>query len=102
MNNSDGLARVVITDFIAAGDTGPEQRVLADIARVEALDANDERELDGQVESADAIMLYHHLGLTRRTIERLERCRLIVRCGVGYDNVDCRFAAERGIPVANV
>ena len=33
-------------------------------------------------------MVYHNLGLTRKTIERLERCKLIVRCGVGYDNVD--------------
>src|SRR5262249_10569208 len=29
-------------------------------------------------------------------------CKLIVRCGVGYDNVDRVFARERGIPVANV
>jgi len=102
MSKSNDRARVVITDFIAAGDTEPEQRILAGVAQVEAFDAHDESELTGRIERADAIMLYHHLGLSRRTIERLERCRLIVRCGVGYDNVDWRFAAERGIPVANV
>jgi D-3-phosphoglycerate dehydrogenase/C-terminal binding protein len=32
----------------------------------------------------------------------LRRCKLIVRCGVGYDNVDWRFAQQQGIPVANV
>ena len=36
------------------------------------------------------------------TIERLERCRLIVRCGVGYDKIDGAFARERGIPLAHV
>src|SRR5207249_1032258 len=36
------------------------------------------------------------------TIERLRHCKLIVRCGVGYDNVDYAFARQRGIPVANV
>jgi D-3-phosphoglycerate dehydrogenase/C-terminal binding protein len=47
-------------------------------------------------------MVYHTLRITRATIERLERCKLIVRCGVGYDNVDHAFARSRGIPVANV
>ena len=48
------------------------------------------------------VMLYHNISLTRFTIERLKHCKLIVRCGVGYDNVDRLFARERGIPVANV
>src|SRR5690242_9119277 len=47
-------------------------------------------------------MMYHSLPVTRKTIERLRRCKLIVRCGVGVDNVDHAFAATRGIPVANV
>jgi C-terminal binding protein len=47
-------------------------------------------------------MMYHTMKLSRKTIERLTRCKLIVRCGVGYDNVDHDFARQRGIPVANV
>ena len=38
----------------------------------------------------------------RSTIDRLEKCKLIVRCGVGYDNIDHEYARERGIDVANV
>ncbi len=44
----------------------------------------------------------HSLSLSKRTIERLDCCKLIVRCGVGYDNVGWVFAARWGIPVANV
>jgi len=40
--------------------------------------------------------------LTRPVIEQLERCRCIVRLGIGYDNVDVAAATERGIPVCNV
>jgi D-3-phosphoglycerate dehydrogenase len=40
--------------------------------------------------------------LTRPIIEQLERCRCIVRLGVGYDCVDVAAATERGIPVCNV
>lgn len=96
-----GKAKLVITDFIT-GDATPELGVLGDMATVEALDAYGEADLVGRIEDADAIMLYHNLSLTRRTIERLTRCKLIVRCGVGCDNVDHAFARSRGIPVANV
>ena len=61
-----------------------------------------ESELAGRIEDAEAIMLYHFIGLSRPTIESLTRCKLIVRCGVGFDNVDRVAARERGIPVANV
>ena len=64
--------------------------------------ATHEEQLAGQIEDAHAIMLYHDLSITRRTIERLRNCRLIVRCGVGCDNVDWRAAGQRGIPVVNV
>jgi D-3-phosphoglycerate dehydrogenase/C-terminal binding protein len=93
--------KVVITDFIQDA-LEPERRILAGVADVEALNAFSEDDLVGRIEEADAVMLYHHLALSRRTIERLEHCRLIVRCGVGFDNVDHAFARQRGIAVANV
>jgi len=93
--------RAVITDFIA-DDLAPEKRILGEIADVVALNACDERQLEGKIDGADAVMLYHNLGLSERTLVRLTGCRLIVRCGVGYDNVDYRLARRLGIPVANV
>lgn len=93
--------RAVITDMIV-DSLEPERKALGDVAEVEALDAHDERELAGRIEDADAVMLYHTVGLSKRTIESLSRCRAIVRCGVGYDNVDCEAALRCGIPVMNV
>lgn len=93
--------RVVVADFIADALTA-ERELLGDIADVEALNAHAEAELVGKVETADALMLYHNITISRATIERLRNCKLIVRCGVGYDNVDWRFARARGIPVGNV
>jgi len=95
------VAKVVITDFV----TEPldcERRILGDLAEVVALDAKHEHELLGRIEDADAVMMYHFLSITEETIRRLTRCRLIVRCGVGFDNVDGAAARARGIPVANV
>ena len=93
--------QIVISDFIA-DSLETERKIVGDIADVIALDAHNELDLHGRVEKADAIMLYHNIAIGRSTIERLERCKLIVRCGVGYDNVDYVFARSRGISVANV
>ena len=93
--------KVVVTDFVEE-PASFEREILGDIAEVKTLQAIGEEHLVGKVENADAIMLYHYVTITRPTIERLTNCRLIVRCGVGYDNIDHVFARERGIDVANV
>ncbi len=94
-------AKVIITDFVTE-PLDDEQRTLGDLAEVTALDAHGEDELIGRIEDADALMVYHCIQLTARVIERLTRCKLIVRCGVGFDNVDHAFARTRGIPMANI
>jgi D-3-phosphoglycerate dehydrogenase/C-terminal binding protein len=93
--------KVVVTDLITE-PLDPERRVLGDLADVVALEAMNESELIGRIEDADAIMVYHYFRFTRATIERLEKCQVIVRPGVGYDGIDLRAARERGIPVCNV
>lgn len=50
---------------------------------------------------ADAIVV-NRCPIQRPVIEKLSRCRVIVRYGVGYDNVDVRAATEKGIIVCNV
>ncbi len=92
---------VVITDFIN-DSLEVEREVLDGVATVEAIDASGEQQLIGKIESADAIMMYHNLSLSASSIDRLTSCKLIVRCGVGFDNVDHALARQLGIPVANV
>ena len=93
--------KVVVTDFVEE-PADFEREILGGIADVEILRAIGEENLKGKIEDADAIMIYHYVTIMRPTIERLEKCRLIVRCGVGYDNIDRLFAREKGIDVANV
>jgi len=93
--------KVVVTDFIHP-PLEHENRILGDISTVTALNAFSEAELDGKLVDADAIMIYHFISLTKQTLRQLKKCKLIVRCGVGFDNVDWRLARELGIDVANV
>ncbi len=94
-------AKVVVTDFISE-PLDHERRLLGDLALVVALNARSEDDLIGKIEDADAVMVYQSVRLTERTVSSLEHCKLIVRCGVGYDNVAWQLARERGITVANV
>ncbi len=95
------LPKVVITDFIDE-PLDHERRILDGHAQITALNAMTEADLTGQIEDADAIMVYHYFRFTRASIERLEKCKIIVRPGVGYDGVDLDAAREHGIPVCNV
>lgn len=40
--------------------------------------------------------------VTEEVIAQLRRCKVIIRIGVGYDNIDSEAARKRGIPVCNV
>ncbi len=93
--------KVVVTDFLTE-PLDREREILGDLADVVALGALSEDEVVGQVADADAVLLYHLISLTEKSISTMSNCRLIVRAGVGYDNVDWRFARERGIDVCNV
>ncbi len=93
--------RVVIADFIT-DEMRPEREILGDIADLVSLNASSEQDLIGKIEDSAAVMLYHNIAFTQHTISRLQGCKLIIRCGVGFDNVDRAAARARGIPVANV
>jgi D-3-phosphoglycerate dehydrogenase/C-terminal binding protein len=92
---------VVVTDFIT-GAMEIEREILGEVAEIVALDASCEAALHGPVDEATAVMVYHTLSITEQTIARLKQCRLIVRCGVGYDNVDGAAARRRGIALVNI
>ena len=95
------LPKIYITDFIG-DDLAVEQRILHGVADIAALGAQREEQLLNRVEDASCLMVYHFLALTAPTIQRLKQCKLIVRCGVGIDNVDCAAARRQGITVVNI
>lgn len=94
-------SKIIVADFINDAMEA-EQSILGDIADLVALEAKTEEDLVGKIADADAIMLYHCIHLSERTFKQLKQCKLIVRCGVGVDNVDRAAARAFGIPVANV
>lgn len=61
----------------------------------------DDAEAATELHRADAILV-REAKLPAATIETLDRCRVIVRYGVGTDNIDLAAATQRNIYVANV
>lgn len=92
--------QVVVTDALA--EIGPERKILDEVAEVKLLKTNDEADVAKQGAEADVLLVYHTIKLSERTIAALPKCRGIIRCGVGYDNVDIQAAGSRGIVVCNV
>ena len=58
-------------------------------------------ELIAATREADALLVQHS-PITAEVIDALNNCKIIVRYGIGVDNVDLDAAKAKGIPVCNV
>jgi D-3-phosphoglycerate dehydrogenase / 2-oxoglutarate reductase len=92
---------VVITD--CDHDTvDPERAVLkGHEVELRRLQCRTPEEVAAQAGDAD-VLINQYVPITAEALEALPRCRLVVRYGVGVDNVDVEAAARRGVWVANV
>src|SRR5690606_36114224 len=50
----------------------------------------------------DAVLLWHVLPMRQKVLDIMQRCRVIVRAGVGYDHIDLEACGARGSAVCNV
>jgi D-3-phosphoglycerate dehydrogenase / 2-oxoglutarate reductase len=92
---------VVITDCDHDG-VDPERAVLdGHDVELRVLDCRTPEEVAAQARDAD-VLINQYVPITAEVLDALPRCRLVVRYGVGVDNVDVQAAAERGVWVANV
>jgi C-terminal binding protein len=93
--------RVVVADFLE--ESTIESPILQAVAEVVLARATDEASLRPFVAEADAILLFHDIPrLGEATLSAAPRCRVVVRAGVGYNNVDLAAADARGVVVCNV
>jgi phosphoglycerate dehydrogenase-like enzyme len=91
---------VVVTDFLP--EAGLEKEVLGDIADLDILLSTEETQVMPRARDADILLVFHNIQITEHTLGQLTRCKGILRCGVGIDNIDLRGAGRRGIVVCNV
>ena len=44
--------------------------------------------------SCDAMVVWHEMPVSPQLISKLDRCKIIVRAGVGFDHIDLQAAAS--------
>ena len=93
--------KVVITDHRFPNVEQEQRAVEAAGGELVVAQLTDEDQLAGLCRDADGVLTVR-APITRRVIEAMQRCRIIVRYGIGIDSVDIPAATGRGIMVANV
>ena len=92
---------VVITDYYYES-IDQEQAVMAELgAELRDYHCKTEDEVIAVAADCDALIC-QFAPITRRVIESLRCCKVIVRYAIGVDNIDLKAAEERGIYVCNV
>jgi D-3-phosphoglycerate dehydrogenase len=93
--------KIVITDYRFPDVEQERRAVTAAGGTLVAGQATTEQEVADLCRDADGV-LNARAPVTKRAISAMERCRIIVRYGIGVDTIDVGAATERGILVANV
>lgn len=92
---------VAITDSSKNFDTKVESAVLGSDVNLKVISTRDPIEIGAQAKDSDALLVWR-TPIPKETINQMEKCRVIVRIGIGFDIVDIEAARARGIPVCNV
>jgi lactate dehydrogenase-like 2-hydroxyacid dehydrogenase len=92
--------KVVVSDQVFPS-VEVERELLAGIDAELTVASGDVESVLAIAADADAI-LNTYLPWTADSIAHLEKCRIIARYGIGFDNVDLKAAADAGIVVTNV
>ena len=99
-------AHIAIIDWRTApqgdAESSIEKNIIGNAAKVTRHLCDTDVDLNDEIASANAIIIWHNMPLTTAGIDKLKNCRAIIRNGVGFDSVDVAAARERGIAVCNV
>jgi D-3-phosphoglycerate dehydrogenase len=95
--------RIVVTDYIEP-DLDWERQQLAPLPvtfEAHQLKSAPVQEIISTIGEAD-VLIVNMTKMTREIFQNLRSCKLIIRHGVGYDNIDVDAATEMGIQVCYV
>lgn len=95
--------KVVVTDYIEPDLAWEEKQIstLGGTLEVHQMKAAAASELAKILSDAD-IAIVNMARIDSRVLAEMKKCKLIIRHGVGYDNIDIGAATERGIQVGYV
>ncbi len=89
--------KILITDKVH--ETGINQ--MKEFAEVEIATELSQKELLEKIHVADALVVRSGTNVTKEVLEKAENLKLIVRAGVGLDNINLEATEEKNIKVLN-
>ncbi len=93
--------KVVITDF-EYPNVDQETKIITESgAQLQACHLKTEEEIIAAVRDADAVIVQYAV-ITRKIIDHMQNCKMIIKYGIGVNNIDSVAATEKGIYVCNV
>jgi D-3-phosphoglycerate dehydrogenase / 2-oxoglutarate reductase len=95
------MSRLIVTDYTFPTLDVENRRLTPLGIDVEGIKSGDRAELLAKLPHADFV-LTQFAKLDAEAISQMDKARVIVRYGIGVDNVDIEAARTRGIPVCNV
>jgi D-3-phosphoglycerate dehydrogenase len=101
----DKRFKVILVDGMKGGREMPVLEETEELAKVNAelvvAGCTGEDDIIATAKDADAILTFG-APMTRRVLENLPKCRVIVRYGIGYDTVDVDAATDNNILLVNI
>ncbi len=89
--------KILIPDAQFPGAADIEQAALGARADIEIYrGARPEDIADAAWAACDAILAWQDIALDPALIAKLDKCRIVVRCGIGYDRMDLAACGARG------
>ena len=96
------MFRVAVTDYVFP-DLDAERRILAENdAELVVAQCENADDVISLARHADVILNTYFGPLDARIFSELEKCRAVVRYGIGTDSIDTEAATQHGVMVANV
>ena len=94
--------KILITDVIK--DIGLiEKKVFGKKYFVTICNAKKKSDIsDSLLSSANGILAFDTLNFDKKFLKKLKKCKVLVRVGAGYDNIDLKSAKSMGMAVCNV
>ncbi|MBE6830845.1 MAG: C-terminal binding protein [Ruminococcaceae bacterium] len=93
--------KVVITDF-EYPNVDQETKIITESgAQLQACHLRTEEEIIAAVRDADAVIVQYAV-ITMKIIDHMQNCKMIIKYGIGVNNIDSAAATEKGIYVCNV
>jgi D-3-phosphoglycerate dehydrogenase len=97
--------KVILVDGMEGGKPMPALEEREELAKMgvelDIADCRTEDEIIDTAHDADAILTVG-APMTRKVLEKLSKCQVIVRYGIGYDTVDIDAATDNNVLVVNV